>query len=483
MAKRRTLTLLLTASLVAAACSSEEPSEDDAGATSADSTTEAVASGADPGDDPGTGSDTAAPDDDRPDDERGADYLFDPELLHTFEFTVAEDDLAFLDADPTAEEYVPATMTFEGETIDVGLRYKGSVGAFVGCVDGPDLFNPSGAKICTKLSLKAKINWNDGNDEFLGVRKLQLHSMNLDPAQLRERTGYHLMREMGVAAPRSTHARVVINGEFVGLFALTENIDGRFTRANFDDGTGNLYKEGWPFRADGSVTDDATLVASLRTNENDEGVNASLIRTFATDLLDADAPDQVVREYMDIESLMSHLAVDRTIRHDDGPFHWYCNGLFQEGCGNHNFFFYENPADGTVTMIPWDLDNAFSNIINDDNPVTPIPDGLGDITSDCEVFTYGGFLLPQRSASCDPLFAAWASMEDDYLAAVERLHAGPLSAEELDPLIDQWVEQIADATVEASEAHGDALDPREWERAVDEFRRALEHARQNPIGG
>ena len=35
----------------------------------------------------------------------------------------------------------------------------------------------------------------------------------------------------------------------------------------------------------------------------------------------------------------------------------------------------------------------------------------------------------------------------------------------------------------AAEAHGDALDPREWERAVDEFRRALEHARQNPIGG
>ena len=33
------------------------------------------------------------------------------------------------------------------------------------------------------------------------------------------------------------------------------------------------------------------------------------------------------------------------------------------------------------------------------------------------------------------------------------------------------------------ETHGDALDPREWERAVDEFRRALEHARQNPIGG
>ena len=62
-------------------------------------------------------------------------------------------------------------------------------------------------------------------------------------------------------------------------------------------------------------------------------------------------------------------------------------------------------------MIPWDLDNAFSNILGNGNPVTPIPDGLGDITADCEVFTYGRFSLTQRSASCDPLFAAWASME------------------------------------------------------------------------
>lgn len=441
---------------------------------------------------PSAPTDTVASEDDRTEggsgsisslDDRGVEYLFAPDVLHTFEFTVDADDLAVLDDDPTAEKYVPAAMTFEGETIDVGLRYKGSVGAFVGCVDGPDLFNPSGAKICTKLSLKVKINWDDSGAEFLGVRKLQLHSMNLDPTQLRERAGYHLMREMGVAAPRSTHARVVVNGEFVGLFALTENIDGRFTRDNFDDGTGNLYKEGWPFRSDGTITDDPTLVATLRTNEKDEGVNANLIREFAAEILVADEPAEVVRHFMDVEALMSQLAVDRAIRHDDGPFHWYCDGLSVESCSNHNFFFYENPTEGTLTMIPWDFDNAFANILSDDNPVTPIPDGLGDITSDCAVFTYGAFALPQRSATCDPLFAAWASMEDDYLAAVDRLHTGPLSPAELDPLIDQWVAQIADATTEAAEAHDDALAPRDWERAVDEFRRALDHARQNPTGG
>lgn len=488
---RRGVVLLIAAALTAAACSSDASSDaapeatqgDDARVSEQDETESEPTGDDDP--------DAAEPDDgDDGDDaptssfaDRPTDELFDPEVLHTFEFTVADDDLQFLDDDPTAEEYVPATMTFEGETIEVGLRYKGSVGAFVGCVDGPDLLDPSGAKTCTKLSMKVKINWNDGGDEFFGVRKLQLHSMNLDPSQLRERVGYHLLREMGVAAPRSTHARVVVNGEFVGLFALTENIDGRFTRANFDDGTGNLYKEVWPFTAEGTVTDEAIFVNSLRTNENDEGVNASLIRSFAEALLTADDPAAVVREYMDVEALMNQLAVDRTIRHDDGPFHWYCSGVTGDGCGNHNFFFYEDLTAGTITMVPWDLDNAFSNILNDANPVTPIPDGLGDITADCEIFPYGGFGLTQRSASCDPLFAVWASMEDDYLAAVQRLHDGPLRADRLDPLIEAWSDQITGATIEAAETHDDALRFDVWQWGRDELSQALEYARLNPVGG
>ena len=40
---------------------------------------------------------------------------------------------------------------------------------------------------------------------------------------------------MGVAAPRSVHARLVINGELSGLYALTEQIDENFIRQNFDD--------------------------------------------------------------------------------------------------------------------------------------------------------------------------------------------------------------------------------------------------------
>ena len=64
-------------------------------------------------------------------------------------------------------------------------------------------------------------------------------------------SGIGYFREMGVPAPRSVHARLIINGQFNGIYALTEQIDGRFTRENFDDGTGNLYKEIWPITNSG----------------------------------------------------------------------------------------------------------------------------------------------------------------------------------------------------------------------------------------
>ena len=70
--------------------------------------------------------------------QRGSsDYLYDQESLHTFELTISDEALAQINNDPSEEEYVEGSLTFEGETISpVGIRYKGSVGAWVGCLAG-----------------------------------------------------------------------------------------------------------------------------------------------------------------------------------------------------------------------------------------------------------------------------------------------------------------------------------------------------------
>ena len=74
-----------------------------------------------------------------------SEHLIDQGKLHTFELTLSDQNLAYLDSAPGLEEYVPGTLTFEGESLPVGIRYKGSVGAWVGCLTG-DFFQAEGEK-------------------------------------------------------------------------------------------------------------------------------------------------------------------------------------------------------------------------------------------------------------------------------------------------------------------------------------------------
>ena len=407
---------------------------------------------------------------------KGSEYIFDQDKLHTFHLYLPKSSLESIDADPTAERYVEGTLKFEGETVSpVGIRYKGSIGGFVNCVSGNDWANPSGSKICTKLSMKIKINWNGSDTKFFGLKKLQLHSQNLDPSQLHDRLGYHLFREMGVPAPRSVHARLMINDEYYGLYSLVEQIDGRFVKENFSDDDGNLYKEVWPIDINGNPLADWVYLSALKTNE-DEDPTANIMSSFAQDISNADSVGlrSIIENKMDLNEILSYIVVDRMIRNDDGAFHWYCNG---NGCSNHNYYWYEEPNNDKLHLIPWDLDNAFENIISDANPVTAIADDWGETSANCQSFAYGWFGLAQRSAACDKLTGGWASYKTEYTALRNQFINDAFAEAEVNALIDKWAAQIRDATIEASTEHADALLLSEWETAVNTLKNQLNYAR------
>lgn len=405
-----------------------------------------------------------------------SDYIFNQEKLHTFELNLPTSALADIDADPTAEEYVEGTLTFEGEKISpVGIRYKGSVGAFVNCVSGTNWANPSGRKTCTKLSMKIKINWNGSDTKFYGLKKLQFHSMNNDPSQMRERLGYWLFREMGVPAPRSVHARLLINGTYVGLFALVEQIDGRFTRYNFEDGKGNLYKEIWPINTNGHPHPEQTYLEHLKTNE-DDNPSVALIKSFAEEINAASEEElrAVVTKWTDIPQAIRYAVVDRTIRNDDGAFHWYCA---TGGCSPHNFYWYEETDKALLHLIPWDLDHAFENIIFNANPVTPIADGWGETRNNCAPFGFGWFQIQQRSAACDKIIGTWANDTAAYEEQLAAFKAGPFSEQKVTEMLEAWEAQIGAATIEAHEAHSDAISVSEWQSALDNLKAQVDYAR------
>lgn len=424
----------------------------------------------------GSGENPEAPDEQAEDDGPKArwetvdsDYLFDQDLLHTYELTISDENLAVIDADPAAEEYVEGSLTFEGETLDaVGIRYKGSIGSFLACTDGPNPFEPSGSKTCDKLSMKIKINWEDNKKiEFYGLRRVQLHAMNLDSTLMHDRLGYWMFEQAGVAGPRSTHARLMINGEFAGLFAMTEQIDGRLVRDRFDDGTGNVYKEAWPFDDQGNLQPDDALVDTLKTNEDDDP-NAAIMLEFAQAILDTGAANdpvvarEVLDEWTDIEALIAYAVVDRAIAHDDGPFHWYC---IQGPCLPHNFYWYEDPTERKLHMIPWDLDNAFASR-GEINAITAIADGWGETQGECEPFPFGPLSLRQRSAACDPLVAAWSSLDEDYERRRSELFDGPLSVQVITERLETWAAQIAPVVAEQEATFANSLAVDEWQRSL-----------------
>jgi spore coat protein H len=411
-----------------------------------------------PGGATGTVSGEAAADDD-------ASSVFDPARVQTYEISVDPDALAGLDADPSTEQYISAMVTIDGTTYGpLGFRYEGSSGAFlVPCTASttPGLAGPKAGK----CSIKLAFDQLDDSGRYHGLKKLNLHSMGRDPSLMRERLGYGLYREMGVASPRTAYARVLINGQLEGAFLALEEVDGRFTRSRFSDGgEGNLYKEIWPLYADARA-----YRYALESNKGDD-TNVDKMLAFAQTLA---RDPSAATAWLDRDYMLRYIAVDRVIMNDDGVFHWYCGipeGNNFGAFNNHNYYWYEASAAGRFWLIPWDLDGTFGI-----NPRVFI-DVEWSAPDSCMCHIAVGF--PQRAPSCDPLTAQFASWRADYDTLVDQFLAGPFAEAAVADKLRTWSAQLGPLVDEAGGAKG-APDRMAWEQAMQDFKAVLVSVREH----
>jgi spore coat protein CotH len=391
--------------------------------------------------------------------EDSARYIFDQSTLRTYNLNVAEADLATIDANPAAERTVPGMFEFEGHQYGpVGVRYKGSVGAF-----NPPCMAAGGGRggpKTGKCSIKVSFDYLDEDARFFELKKLNFHSMNRDGSFLRDRLGYSLFREMGIAAPRAVHARLLINGRLEGLFAVVEQIDGRFTRSRFSEGgKGNLYKEVWPIYDNPNVYLDA-----LETNRQE---SPSIDRMMAFKRA-VDEGAGAIPAWLDRDYMLRFIAVDRVTINDDGAFHFRC---FPGGDGggsmsiNHNYYWYEAGRAQRFWLVPWDLDNTF------DNRLLVHIASEWTAPSDCTCTGFG-----QRAPSCDPLVQHFATWRADYDRVVDGFLETALSASNVDAKLVAWISQI-EAAVEESAGLNGAPTADAWRQAVMELRSKIDMAR------
>jgi hypothetical protein len=327
-------------------------------------------------------------------------------------------------------------------------------------------FDQAGNRICPKLSMKLKFDEYVAGQRFAGLKRINFHAMYRDTSHMKDRLGYGLFRAAGVPAPRSAHARLVVNGMDLGLFALVEEIDGEFVEDHFRDvdgtGEGNLYKEVWPmWQVEGPYR------SALDTNEELNPPVDKMVR-FATALNGASASTfrAVLGQWMDVPTLVSYLAVDRLIDNWDGIVAWYCpNGGAQ--CFNHNFFWYEQVNADRVWLIPWDLDNTMQ-------VPSPIRDGYGmpdwnASTSDCQLRqVFLGFY--GRPPACDHVIGLMAQvLWSDYQARTTEILAGPASAAAMEAEIAAMEALLAPEV--ATDAFGPGMTA--WQQGVADLRADL----------
>ena len=358
--------------------------------------------------------------------------VFDPRSLHTYELVVADADWQWLNNNFLDETYVPARLIVaEQEELRVGLRFKGSTGSLADCADD------DGVRACPKVSLKLKFNEYVKGQRFRGLKRLNLHAYRHDATLMRERLAYTLFGLAGVRAPRAVHARVVVNGEYLGLFGAVEAVDSRFSRSRFGDlggGDGNIYKEVWPVH----LTDEPYL-KSLRTNENDMP-DVSRMRRFAQALADVDAETArgLLESWFDVSELARYVAVDHAIVNWDGITAWYC---YDGVCSNHNNYWYQQPDADRLWMIPWDLDFTFAQ---DDLASFGVP-GLFDDPEDCEpTEIFDDFTA--RSAACDRLLGIIiATLGQEIRDELRRFVSDHFQVAALTERLDRWAAQIEQA--------------------------------------
>jgi len=318
---------------------------------------------------------------------------------------MSRDSLAYLNQDPTREEYVPCQvqtsyLSDEQKTFPyTGCRYKGSVGSLRICVDATTR-QPNVE--CRKLSWKIDYNKYEEEDpecvddakgvlggynttceslyrayqcedvvqiekqqkqltiaeycpkacsqcpkapkaeKLLGMKQVLFGGMAVDIALMSERVVYGFQTQLGMRAPRVAHVNIYINSVYDGLYSNVEAVDDTWAKQHFADDA----EEG-----KGGIYRDAWLnkpniekyAAKLKDGEDENYFLATVAKELKElDLVDA---QQFLDKYFDAESIVNVSAINSLV------------GATDDWRVRHNFMWYVRAdyvydADGNHVMVP-----------------------------------------------------------------------------------------------------------------------------------
>ena len=206
---------------------------------------------------------------------------------------------------------VPATVTVDGKKYtDVGVHFRGNTSFFM---------VPPGLKRSINLSF----DFADPKQRLLGYRTVNLLNANEDPSMLRTVLYLDIARRY-IPAPRANFSRVVINGEYWGVYVNSQQFNTDFLRDAFNADGGPRWKvPGFPGARGGLeyLGDDVRAYKSvyeIKSKDREADWQALIQLTRAVSETPIDQLQQVLEPILDIEGTLRFLALETVFVNRDG---------------------------------------------------------------------------------------------------------------------------------------------------------------------
>ena len=276
-----------------------------------------------------------------------SDDVFDDTTVHEIRLAMHSGDWGQLQAHYLENTFYPADITWNGYTVrNVGVRSRGT-----------------GSRDARKPGLRVTFDEYVDDQTFAGLKGLVLDNFRQDPAMMKESVSMALYARMGLAAPRVAHARVYVNGDYLGLFAVIEPIDKRFLRRTLGEDSGYLYEFDWSgaYRFEW-LGGDPLRYAGMFESETRESEPVPQRMSTLVQLIDATSHEstsawqRTMGRYFDFERLFAYLAVEMFLADHDG---------LAGDWGINNFYLYRFAGNDRFQFLPWDKDVNFREVDRD----------------------------------------------------------------------------------------------------------------------
>lgn len=273
--------------------------------------------------------------------------LFDDGVVHEIHLWMHAGDWARLQEHYLENTYYPADFDWNGHVVrNVGIRSRGT-----------------GSRDPGKPGIKVDFNEFVKGQSFVGLGSLALDNFRQDPSMMKESLSMQLFAKMGVPAPRVSHARVYINNDYLGLYAVIEPVEKPFLLSRWNEDDGYLYEFEWSgaYHFEWLGTDPMRYAPMFAAKTHESHPPERLYGTLVAMITTANRSSRHTWEpemgrYVDFDALLTYVAVEQFLSDHDG---------LAGDWGLNNFYGYRFQDSDRFQFIPWDKDVNFREVDRD----------------------------------------------------------------------------------------------------------------------